>query len=255
MAIAADCKSALIRVHRFESFCSHYCFWELGVDGLTRKIEALEAGVRLPEVPLNFIDMTTLKLWCKGSEVKTLQSKLNLIADGIFGPITEEAVKDFQKKNGLTVDGIVGPNTWAKLGVTQSRYINEIIVHCSATAEGKDFTVADIKKWHLARGFSDVGYHYVIYRDGSINKGRDESKIGAHCTGHNSYSIGVCYIGGCAADGKTPKDTRTDAQKKALLELLRELKKKYPKASIHSHRDYANKACPSFDATKEYKNI
>ncbi len=255
VAIAADCKSALIRVHRFESFCSHYCFWELGVDGLTRKIEALEAGVRLPEVPLNFIDMTTLKLWCKGSEVKTLQSKLNLIADGIFGPITEEAVKDFQKKNGLTVDGIVGPNTWAKLGVTQSRYINEIIVHCSATAEGKDFTVADIKKWHLARGFSDVGYHYVIYRDGSINKGRDESKIGAHCTGHNSYSIGVCYIGGCAADGKTPKDTRTDAQKKALLELLRELKKKYPKASIHSHRDYANKACPSFDATKEYKNI
>lgn len=222
---------------------------------MSRKIEALEAGVRLPEVPLNFIDMTTLKLWCKGSEVKTLQSKLNLIADGIFGPITEEAVKDFQKKSGLTVDGIVGPNTWAKLGVTQSRYINEIIVHCSATAEGKDFTVADIKKWHLARGFSDVGYHYVIYRDGSINKGRDESKIGAHCTGHNSHSIGVCYIGGCTKDGKTPKDTRTDAQRSSLLKLLSELKKKYPKASIHSHRDYANKACPSFDATKEYKNI
>lgn len=199
--------------------------------------------------------MTTIKLGSRGTDVKTLQSKLNLVADGIFGPITEEAVKDFQRKNGLTVDGIVGPNTWAKLGVTQNRYINEIIVHCSATAEGKDFTVADIRKWHLARGFSDIGYHYVIYRDGSINKGRDESKIGAHCTGHNSYSIGVCYIGGCAADGKTSKDTRTDAQKKAILELLSELKKKYPKASIHSHRDYANKACPSFDATKEYKNI
>lgn len=199
--------------------------------------------------------MTTLKLWSKGSAVKTLQSKLNLIADGIFGPITEEAVKDFQKKNGLTVDGIVGPATWAKLGITQSRYINEIIVHCSATPEGKDFTVADIKKWHLARGFSDVGYHYIIYRDGSINKGRDESKIGAHCTGHNSYSIGVCYIGGVAKDGKTPKDTRTDAQKKSLLSLLRELQERYPKATIHGHREFANKACPSFDAKKEYSSL
>ena len=199
--------------------------------------------------------MTTLKKGSRGNDVKTLQSKLNLIADGIFGSLTEEAVKEFQKKNGLTADGIVGPGTWAKLGVTQSRCINEIIVHCSATAEGKEFTVDDIKKWHLARGVSDIGYHYVIYRDGTIHKGRDESKIGAHCTGHNSYSIGVCYIGGCTSDGKTPKDARTDKQKASLLSLLRELKKKYPKASIHSHKDYAVKACPSFDATKEYSQI
>ncbi len=198
--------------------------------------------------------MNTLKLGSRGNDVKTLQSKLNLVADGIFGPITEEAVKDFQEKNGLTADGIVGTKTWNKL-VPNSRTINEIIVHCSATAEGKDFTVSDIKKWHLARGFSDIGYHYVIYRDGSINKGRDESKIGAHCTGHNSHSIGVCYIGGCAKDGKTPKDTRTDAQKKSLLVLLRELKTKYPKATIHGHREFANKACPSFDAKKEYSSI
>lgn len=199
--------------------------------------------------------MNTLKLGSKGNEVKALQGKLNLIEDGIFGPITEEAVKDFQKKNGLIADGIVGPKTWEKLGVTQSRYINEIIVHCSATAEGKDFTIDDIKRWHLARGFSDIGYHYIIYRDGSINKGRDESKIGAHCTGHNSNSIGVCYIGGCAADGKTPKDTRTETQKNSLLKLLRELKNKYPKVSIHSHKDFTNKACPSFDATKEYSSL
>ena len=199
--------------------------------------------------------MTTLKIGSRGNDVKTLQSKLNLIPDGIFGKITEEAVKDFQKKNNLTVDGIVGDSTWNKLNVKNNRIIKEIIVHCSATPEGKDFTVLDIKKWHLERGFSDIGYHYVIYRDGSINKGRDESKIGAHCTGHNSYSIGVCYVGGVAKDGKTAKDTRTDAQKKSLLSLLRNLKMKYPQASIHSHRDYANKACPSFDATKEYKNI
>lgn len=199
--------------------------------------------------------MTTLKIGSKGNEVKILQIRLNLIADGIFGPITQEAVKDFQKKNNLTTDGIVGSTTWAKLGITQTRYINEIIVHCSATPEGKDFTVTDIKKWHLARGFSDIGYHYVIYRDGSVHTGRDESKIGAHCTGHNSYSIGVCYIGGCASDGKTPKDTRTDAQKTALVKLLKELKSRYPKATIHGHREYANKACPSFDAKKEYSSI
>lgn len=199
--------------------------------------------------------MTTLKIGSRGNDVKTLQSKLNLIPDGIFGKITEEAVKDFQKKNNLTVDGIVGDSTWNKLNIKNNRIIKEIIVHCSATPEGKDFTVLDIKKWHLERGFSDIGYHYVIYRDGSINKGRDESKIGAHCTGHNSYSIGVCYVGGVAKDGKTAKDTRTDAQKKSLLSLLRNLKMKYPQASIHSHRDYANKACPSFDATKEYSSI
>ena len=200
--------------------------------------------------------MTTIKLGSRGTDVIALQKKLNLQADGIFGPLTGEAVKEFRKVNGLSVDGIVGAKTWAKLNVsTNKRNIKELIIHCSATPEGKDFTVNDIRKWHLARGFSDVGYHYIIYRDGSIHKGRDESKIGAHCTGHNSYSIGVCYIGGCASDGKTPKDTRTEAQKISLLKLLGELKKKYPGASIHSHKDYANKACPSFEATNEYKNI
>ena len=200
--------------------------------------------------------MNTIKLGSRGEDVKTLQKKLNLAVDGIFGPLTQEAVKEFQKNNGLTVDGIVGTNTWNKLGFsTNKRNIKELIVHCSATPEGKDFTVSDIKKWHLQRGFSDIGYHYVIYRDGSINKGRDESISGAHCTGHNTISIGICYIGGVASDGKTPKDTRTDAQKKSLIKFLKELKAKYPKATIHGHKEYANKACPSFDAKKEYSSI
>lgn len=197
--------------------------------------------------------MVTLKVGSRGLEVKTLQQKLNLVQDGIFGPITEEAVKAFQKANGLTVDGVVGPKTWDKLGVSlNKRYITEIIIHCSATPEGKDYTTSDIKKWHLQRGFSDIGYHYVIYRDGSINKGRDESIIGAHCTGHNSNSIGICYIGGCASDGKTAKDTRTEAQKASLLKLLKELKLKYPKAKIYGHRSFAIKDCPSFEVNKEY---
>lgn len=197
-----------------------------------------------------------LKLGSRGNEVKLLQEKLNLKVDGIFGPLTEEAVKDFQRSNGLKVDGIAGANTLSKLNLSvNKRNIKEIIVHCSATPEGKDFTVADIKRWHLQRGFSDIGYHYVIYRDGSIHTGRDESIIGAHCTGHNTNSIGVCYIGGCVSNGKTPKDTRTEAQKVSLLKLLSELKKKYPKAKVYPHYKFAAKACPSFNAEEEYKNI
>lgn len=197
-----------------------------------------------------------LKLGSRGNEVKALQEKLNLKADGIFGPITEEAVKDFQRANGLEVDGIVGANTISKLNLSvNKRNIKELIVHCSATPEGKDFTVSQIREWHLQRGFSDIGYHYVVYRDGSIHIGRDESIIGAHCTGHNTNSIGVCYIGGVATDGKTPKDTRTAEQKQSLVKLLKELKTKYPQASIHGHRDFSSKACPSFDATKEYSSI
>lgn len=136
-----------------------------------------------------------------------------------------------------------------------SREIKEIIVHCAATPEGKNFTVEDIDRWHKQRGFNGIGYHYVIYLDGSIHNGRDLNIAGAHCTGHNSKSIGVCYIGGVAKDGKTPKDTRTKEQKESLLLLLEELKAKFPKAKIHGHRDFANKACPSFDASVEYKNL
>ncbi|MCM1337691.1 MAG: N-acetylmuramoyl-L-alanine amidase [Candidatus Amulumruptor caecigallinarius] len=140
------------------------------------------------------------------------------------------------------------------------RNIKEIIVHCSATPEGEDFTVGQIRQMHLARGFSDIGYHYVIYRDGNINIGRAESISGAHCTGHNLISIGVCYIGGSNPRSdkdwqRHPKDTRTPAQKLALVKLLKELKKKYPHAKIYGHRDFANKACPSFDAKKEYMTL
>ena len=127
------------------------------------------------------------------------------------------------------------------------RTITAIIVHCSATPEGRDYTVAQIRQWHLQRGFRDIGYHYVIYRDGTIHTGRPVAQAGAHCTGHNAHSIGVCYIGGVAKDNKTPKDTRTEAQKKSLANLLKRLHELYPKATLHGHREFANKACPSFD--------
>ncbi len=135
------------------------------------------------------------------------------------------------------------------------RKINKLIVHCSATPEGKNITVEDIDKWHKQRGWKGIGYHYVVYLDGSVHKGRDENEIGAHCAGQNANSIGICYIGGVCKDRKTPKDTRTDAQKRALVKLLKELKEKYPKATIHGHREFAAKECPCFDARYEYRNI
>lgn len=127
------------------------------------------------------------------------------------------------------------------------RKISEIIVHCAATPEGKEFTVADIDRWHRARKFDGIGYHYVIYRDGTVHAGRPVERVGAHCTGHNSQSIGVCYIGGCAADGKTPKDTRTAVQRAALVSLVKKLLRQYPGASVHGHNEFAAKACPSFN--------
>lgn len=132
------------------------------------------------------------------------------------------------------------------------RKITKIIVHCSATAAGKDFSAADIDRWHRARGFRSIGYHYVVRLDGSVERGRGEAEIGAHCLGQNGNSIGVCYIGGLAADGKTPTDTRTPAQKRALRELIASLKMRYPSASVHGHREFAAKACPCFDAAREY---
>ena len=200
-----------------------------------------------------------LKKGDRGNDVKTLQHYLNLQEDGIFGPITEEAVKTFQQQKGLKVDGIVGMATWTALVPfiirKSKRKITEIIVHCSATPEGKHFTVDDIRKWHKAQGWSDIGYHYVIYLDGSIHNGRDVDIVGAHCTNHNSRSIGVCYIGGVEKDGKTPKDTRTPEQKDSLLYILKELKHLYPNAWIYGHRDFAAKACPSFDAFNEYLKL
>ena len=199
--------------------------------------------------------MQTLKFGSKGEDVKKLQSYLNLCVDGIFGKMTEESVKQCQKDNGLVSDGIVGAKTWDKLeqlfGGTlkkSARTINEIILHCSATPEGKDYSVDTIRKWHLQRGFSNIGYHYVIYRDGSIHSGRDVNISGAHCTNHNSKSIGVCYIGGLDFTGKNAKDTRTEEQKKSLVNLVKQLMSIYKLSisNVHCHNEYANKACPSF---------
>ena len=134
------------------------------------------------------------------------------------------------------------------------RKITEIIIHCADTPEGRDDRAADIKRWHKQRGFNDIGYHYVIDLDGTIEAGRDPEKAGAHAQGHNANSIGICYVGG-ADEQMKPKDTRTDAQKASLLLLLKYLRQRYPKAEIIGHRDVSAKSCPSFDAKTEYKDV
>ncbi len=148
------------------------------------------------------------------------------------------------------------------------RKITEIIVHCTATQEGVPVTVEQINKWHKQRGWSGIGYHYVIDLEGNIHKGRSVEIMGAHAKGHNLHSIGVVYVGGLDKNMK-PKDTRNELQKVALIKLLEDLKTKYPTAVILGHRDTSPdlnkngiieqsewiKMCPCFDAKKEYKNI
>jgi len=134
------------------------------------------------------------------------------------------------------------------------RAIKKIIVHCSATREGQDIGIDTIREWHVNdRGWSDIGYHYVIELDGAVKIGRQVERTGAHTVGHNADSIGICYIGGVESDGITPKDTRTDSQKLSLLNLITVLKSMYPDAIVYGHRDFSTKACPSFDAKKEYE--
>ena len=131
------------------------------------------------------------------------------------------------------------------------RTINSIIIHCTATKPLAHINVNDVRRWHRERGFSDIGYHYLILVDGTVEAGRPLSAIGAHCKGHNAHSIGICYVGGLNDKGK-PADTRTPAQREAMRSLLISLKHRFPDATIHGHRDFAAKACPCFDATAEY---
>ena len=132
------------------------------------------------------------------------------------------------------------------------RKIDKIIIHCSATKEGRDIKTETIKSWHVkGNGWRDIGYHFVIELDGSIRNGRDVEKIGAHTKGYNSTSIGICYVGG-VDDINRAKDTRTEAQKNSLIELIDSLRAVYKDATIHGHNEFSAKACPSFDVKSEF---
>lgn len=128
------------------------------------------------------------------------------------------------------------------------RQIKSLVVHCSATPEGRDVSAADIAGWHKAKGWETIGYHFVVRLDGSVEKGRPVEKAGAHVAGHNANTIGICLIGGTDKAGK-PKATFTAAQLQSLRALLLTLREDFPSADIKGHRDFPKvaKACPSFD--------
>ena len=133
------------------------------------------------------------------------------------------------------------------------RAISLIVVHCSATRCDRSYTEHDLTTDHLRRGFSGAGYHFYIRKNGDIKTLRPLERPGAHARGYNAHSIGICYVGGL--DGKgLPQDTRTPAQKAALTQLLQELGRQFPASLTVGHCDLnPQKACPSFDAVKEYK--
>jgi len=136
------------------------------------------------------------------------------------------------------------------------RDITRIILHCTATAEGKDYTVDQIRGWHTRKGWSDIGYHFLVYRDGTVAEGRPIKRAGAHVRGYNHNSIGVSYVGGVEAtrvNGKwIAKDTRTPEQTVALDKFLKEQMELYPDATLHGHNEFSAKACPCFDVQVEY---
>ena len=133
------------------------------------------------------------------------------------------------------------------------RKITLIILHCSAVKPQQVSGFREIDRWHRQRGFKNgCGYHYIVRRDGSIENGRPLEMVGAHCQNHNQHSIGICYEGGLDANGK-PADTRTDAQKTEIRQLIERLRKQFPKAIVTGHNVFnPMKACPCFDAVKEY---
>ena len=134
------------------------------------------------------------------------------------------------------------------------RSIAYIILHCSATRCDQRYSFESCKRDHLKRGFTDIGYHWYIERDGTTFRGRPEEIVGAHCVDRNKHSIGVCYEGGLDENGEFA-DTRTEAQKDSLLDLLIKLHEKYPQAVIMGHNEFnPTKACPCFDA-EEYRMI
>ena len=135
------------------------------------------------------------------------------------------------------------------------RTINLIVVHCSATRSDRPFPVTALIRCHADR-FGFTGYHYYITRDGTTYQTRHEQLVGAHAKGYNQHSLGICYEGGLDEKGRAA-DTRTKAQKQALLKLLKRLKKEHPQAQILGHRDLPDvkKACPCFDAKSEYNQL
>jgi N-acetylmuramoyl-L-alanine amidase len=135
------------------------------------------------------------------------------------------------------------------------RDIKKIIIHCSATKEGQDISVENIRYWHVEEnGWSDIGYHFIVDINGFLHEGRDIDIQGAHTKGENKDSVGICYIGGLSED-MAWKDTRNKRQKDTLEIIIKYIKNLYPEAKVYGHNDFSEKDCPCFDAKEEYKHL
>ena len=139
--------------------------------------------------------------------------------------------------------------------IVPRRTITLLIVHCTATPAGREVSLAEVDQWHRQRGWKGIGYHYLIRLDGTVEPGRPEAEIGAHCQNHNAHSLGICYVGGLDSQNR-PADTRTPAQRLALRALLETLHARYPHALIVGHHLFnPSKACPCFDVATEYADL
>ena len=127
----------------------------------------------------------------------------------------------------------------------------EIIIHCAATRPDQNIDAREIDRWHRQRGWLKIGYHFVIKQDGTIEIGRNIDEVGAHARGHNSYSIGICLVGGID-DLSQPSDDYSDEQWTMLRLLIDGLVKKYPGVKLLGHNDISSKACPSFNVVDWY---
>lgn len=220
--------------------------------------------------------METIKKGSKGEDVKQLQKKLGIVADGIFGQQTENKLKEWQKAHGLSADGVAGPKTWAAMGIAGTvpsgvqteRKITHIFVHC--TAGSQSMTPDELLNFfYKVKRWSRPGYHYVVSADGKITNIWPESKYSNGVKNMNSHSINIAWIGGVDKAHPNGIDNRTNEQRVALKHLLKELRVKYPNAKIMGHRDTSPdlnhngivdpweriKQCPCFDAMVEYKDI
>ena len=126
---------------------------------------------------------------------------------------------------------------------------NRVIVHTTDTPPSMNIGVEEIREWHIERGFNGIGYHYVIRKNGTIEKGRDENMVGAHCKGRNWESIGIACVGGWKGE-----DDRTDAQRTSLHTLCKKLYDKYS-LEFNSHSEFSKKSCPNYDAKSELSYI
>ena len=134
----------------------------------------------------------------------------------------------------------------------QRKSTESIVIHCSATKSSMDIGLVEIRKWHVEdNGWRDVGYHYIIRRNGELELGRRHDDTGAHAAGYNHKTIGVCMVGGMA-DDNSAENNFTDKQWTSVSDLIKQIKVNYPDVNVIGHNEISSKECPSFDVQKWY---